>query len=63
MGVEISWLNMGVAKGFVVCEPVVAGDKGCEGPVVRAHDFLVGGEQQHLVGSHWEIAIDEVAPV
>ena len=44
-------------------EAIVAGDKGGEGSVIGIHNFLVGGEQQHLMGCHGEIALDEVAAV
>jgi hypothetical protein len=63
ISIKISWLNVGAAEGLIVREPIVAGDKRGEGSVIGADNFLVGGEQQHLMGGHGEIALDEVATV
>jgi hypothetical protein len=63
ISLKISWLDVGMAESFVMCETIVAGDKGGEGSVIGADNFLVSGEQQHLMGGHGEIALDEVATV
>ena len=42
ISLEISWLNVGVAEGFVMCEPIVTGDKGGESSVIGTDNFLVG---------------------
>lgn len=41
----------------------MAGHRRFEGLVVGADDFLVGGEQEHLMGGGWEVAFHEVLPV
>ncbi len=63
MGFKISGFNAGRAELFVVGEAIVTGHEGFQGLVVIADDLLVGGEEQDLVGSVREVALDQVLAV